>query len=116
MAQTASISAGPARYFVLLADGDLAVRPSRHGRKLRYSDRLPRRRDRRGHRRGQFGQYDVSLFRELSDVEVAGAELECRRDRVLLVGGAVAGSIEVYPVRTNPLSSARRELQTDLGI
>ena len=41
------------------------------------------------------GQHDVSLFRELSDVEMAGAELERRRDGVLLVAGAGAGQVEV---------------------
>ena len=39
------------------------------------------------------GQHDVSLFRELADVEVVGAELKRRGDRVLLSGGAGAGQV-----------------------
>ncbi|GEM_PF-6051642 len=34
------------------------------------------------------GQHDMSLFRELPRVAIAGAELERRRDGVLLINGA----------------------------
>ena len=55
------------------------------------------------------GQHDVSLFRELADVEVACAEFERRRDRVLLSGGLVLvrwrctrfGSTFSAPLRAN---------------
>ncbi len=35
---------------------------------------------------------------------------------VLLFGGTGAGQVEVYPVRTDLLSSARGEPQVDLGV
>ena len=62
------------------------------------------------------GQHDVSLFRELSDVEMAGAELERRRDGVLLVAGAGAGQVEVHSVQADLLRAARDKPQAELGV
>jgi len=58
----------------------------------------------------------VCVLRELADVEVSGAELERRRDRVLLVGAARAGQVEVHRVQTGLLRSARDEPQADLSV
>ena len=45
----------------------------------------------------------MALLWELTDVEVTSAKFERRRDRVLLVGEAGAGQVEMHPVRTDLL-------------
>ena len=49
---------------------------------------------------------EQSLFWELADFEVAGVELECRRDRVPLSSGTGAGQVEVYPLMFYDLRTA----------
>ena len=58
----------------------------------------------------------MPLLRELTDVEVAGAELEGRRDGVLLVVGGGAGEVEVHPVAADLLRVRRDEPEAHLGV
>ncbi|GAB3332733.1 hypothetical protein GCM10027452_06100 [Micromonospora halotolerans] len=58
----------------------------------------------------------MPLLGALPDVEVAAAELQRRRHRVLLIVGPGAGQVEVDAVRPHLLRVARDEPEADLRV